>query len=130
MKFETLQEIKHEITSKKPIRYLSDGEWQEKFKLIKILVSPSVVNKQITGRFTRELGSWNKELNGAYDGATNWMRYCHYINDVLKQIRNGKRDYCYYTYQICDLLRFEHDGLKTKYNLDGKYIEVWLNKAI
>lgn len=130
MKFETLQQIKHEMTSKKPITYGSDGEWQNKLHLLKILISPSLSDKQITGRFTREIGVWNEELNGIYDGATNWIQYCHYINDVLKQIRKGKRDYCYYTYQICDLLRFEYDNLNTQYNPKDKYIEVWLNKAV
>ena len=71
----------------------------------------------------------NKPKEGEkYDGETVYQRYCRYINDVLSEIRKGNHDYCYYCYQIRDLLRFEHNRLRTKYYPDGQYVEVWLDR--
>ena len=78
------------------------------------------------GKYSKESGIWNEETNGTYHGLTNWQSYCSYINDVLRNIRKGQVDYCYYIYQILDLLKFHYSDLKTKY-CDG-YWEVWLER--
>ena len=55
--------------------------------------------------------------------------YCNYINDVLRNIRNGERDYCYHIYQVTELIKFEpklNTMLVHKNGMD--YIEVWLEK--
>ena len=44
-----------------------------------------------------------------------WERYCQFINDVLRNIRKGETDYCYFVYQIADLLQFEHERLIAKW---------------
>lgn len=51
----------------------------------------------------------------SYHGDTQYQYYCRYINDILWSIRHGKVDYCYYIYQIAELLRFEHDRLQAVY---------------
>lgn len=57
-----------------------------------------------------------------------YQMYSKFINDILKFIRKGDKDFAYYIYQIEDLLRFEPE-LKTKYIRDGQgfsYFEVWI----
>ena len=80
----------------------------------------------MTGKYSKESGKWNEETQGTYHGCTNWQQYCSYINDILSIIRSGQVDYCYYIYQILDLLKFHYDDLKTRY-CDG-YWEVWLER--
>jgi hypothetical protein len=91
---------------------------------MKLYITP--YKKDITrmgGKYSKESGM---EMNN-YDGITNWQSYCTYINDVLKNIRKGYHEFCYFTYQIVDLLKFHYDDLKTRY-CDG-YWEVWLDNA-
>lgn len=111
----------------RPSDSLTDEKWQKEFEIRKLLISPSPddVNK-LGKQYSRESGMWNEETNGTYEGMTNWQSYCNYINDILKNIRAGQIDYCYFIYQIEDLLKFCHEDLKTKYK-DG-FWEVWLEK--
>ena len=104
---------------------LTDKEWQEELEIRKLYVAP--YNNSITklgGKYSRGENSCNSEINGEYHGTTNWQQYCTYINGVLSAIRSGEHDYCYYKYQIIDLLKFHYDTLRTRY-CDG-YWEVWL----
>ncbi|MBQ4523369.1 MAG: hypothetical protein IJA10_10550 [Lachnospiraceae bacterium] len=126
MNLETLKEIKpSRFNNGKPSPTLTDKEWQHQFLAMKLYITP--YNKSVTrmgGKFSRESG---KEYeNNEYDGTTNWQSYYSYVNDVLKNIRAGKHDFCYYGYQIVDLLKFHMNNLKTKY-CDG-YWEVWLER--
>lgn len=109
--------------SKSKIEF-TDKEWQERFNLLKVLAVPSK-DKILKGNYYTESHSTKDE--NKYLGMTNWQSYCSFINDVLLQIRLGRIDYCYYTYQIEDLLKFEKDRLRTKYHPEDKYWEVWLD---
>ena len=82
------------------------------------------------GKYSKESGQWNEESLGKYCGATNWQDYCSYINDVLKNIREGQVDYLYFIFQIEELLRFHLQDLRTKYVPDGGcgYWKVWLER--
>lgn len=128
MTLQCLKDIKPTRTTHgKPSSSLTDKEWQNEFSLIKLYTTPH--NKSVThmcGKYSRETGKGYEDKE--YDGITNWQSYCSYINDVLKNIRNGKIDYCYFAYQIVDLLKFHFDDLKTKYR-DG-YWEVWLEREM
>lgn len=107
---------------------LTDKEWQEELAIRKLYITPyGKYVAKLTGRYSRESNLWNSEINGEYHGPTNWKQYCDYINSVLSAIRSGERDYCYYKYQIMDLLKFHYDTLRTKYR-DG-YWEVWLERG-
>jgi len=121
----------HELKEIKPTRLnygrqsstLTDKEWQNEFALMKLYITPN--NKKITrmgGKFSR--GQEKVSEDREYDGVTNWQSYCSYINDVLRNIRKGNHDFCYYQYQLVDLLKFHYDNLRTRY-CDG-YWEVWL----
>jgi len=127
----TLEELKAQKlisnTEGRPTSFMTDEKWQKEFGLRKMFITP--YPKEITklkGRYLRESGKWNEETQGTYSGATSWQSYCSYINDVLANIRSGQIDYCYYIYQIIDLLKFHYNDLRTRY-CDG-YWEVWLER--
>lgn len=126
MNLETLKQIKpSRFNNGRPSSTLTDKEWQNQFEATKLYITP--YDKSVTrmgGKFSRESGKGYE--NNDYDGITNWQSYCSYINDVLKTIRTGNHDYCYFGFQIIDLLKFHYNDLKTRY-CDG-YWEVWLAK--
>lgn len=126
MTYEKLKNLKLiSNTDGRPVDYLTDKLWQTEFKIRKSFVKPSI-KSYMGGKYSRESGYWNEETQGKYYGATNYQEYCAFINDILRNIRSGQIDYCYFIYQIMDLLRYEYDRLVTKY-CDG-YWEVWLKK--
>ena len=114
-------------TNGRPTSTLTDEKWQREFNLRKLFITPFNKSvKRLGGRFSKESSTWNDETMGNYQGQTNWQEYCAYINDILRNIRAGQIDYCYFIYQITDLLKFHHDDLRTRYR-DG-YWEVWLER--
>jgi hypothetical protein len=109
----------------RPASYLTNEKWQKEFNLRKMFIMPYPNTvKKLKSAYSSESGKWNTDTQGTYHGCTNWQSYCSYINDILSNIRSGQVDYCYYIYQIVDLLKFHYDDLRTKY-CDG-YWEVWL----
>lgn len=127
----TMEELKKmklvSNTDGRPSSALTDKKWQKEFELRKLFIKPYKKSIKKLGRqFSKESGKWNIDTMGEYLGQTNWQEYCSYINDVLKNIRAGQIDYCYFIYQIMDLVKFHYDNLKTKY-CDG-YWEVWLER--
>ena len=124
MTLEEFRDTKPTLTSHgRPCYNMTDKKWQDEFAIMKLYVTPvSDGTKRFGGKYSRESG--REYENSTYDGITNWQSYCVYINDVLRNIRNGNHEFCYYAYQIMDLLKFHHDDLKTRY-CDG-YWEVWL----
>lgn len=88
-----------------PAEY-TDEQWQIDFTLLKSKVQQSKFRYMPTipeGRFLPER---------PYYGKTQYQYYCDFINDILFQIRIGKTDYCFYIYQIADILKYEHDHLQ------------------
>ena len=129
MTLEKLKEIKLISNSDyRPTSTLTDEKWQKEFEIRKQFVQPYKDGhaKRLSGKYTKKSGKWNEEIHGKYLGCTNWQSYCTYINDILCNIRSGQIDYCYYIYQILDLLKFHFEDLRTKY-MDG-YWKVWLDK--
>lgn len=108
-----------------PSMNMTDAQWQEKFRLMKQLVRPSV-NSHITNSYSAEPFYWNEELQDSYDGITNWQSYSLFINDTLRQLRRGETCYAWFTYQIRDLLRFEHERLHTRYAPRERMWTLWL----
>ncbi len=115
-------------TDSRPSEHLTDETWQKEFDIRKLFITPySSKIKKLGGRFSRESTSGSDDSPRTYDGCTNWQSYCSFINDILRNIRAGQVDYCYYIYQIMDLAKFHFHDLKTRY-CDG-YWEVWLDPA-
>ena len=116
----TLEELKEmriiSNTNGRPDSNMTDERWQKEFNVRKLFITPNdKKHKRMGGKFSRESGTWNEEKDGEYLGMTNYQEYCSYINDVLKNIRAGQIDYCYFIYHIMDLLKFHYDDLRTKY---------------
>ena len=128
MTLEELREMKIvSNTNGRPTSTLTNEKWQKEFNVRKMFITPfSKDVKKLGGKYSKEFGIWNEETSGEYHGQTNWQEYCSYINDVLRNIKSGQVDYCYFIYQIMDLAKFHYGNkqLKTKYR-DG-YWEVWL----
>ena len=128
MTLEELREMKLiSNTNGRPTSTITDEKWQKEFNIRKMFITPySKDVKRLGGKFSEESSVWNEETMGDYHGQTNWQEYCAYINDVLRNIRAGQIDYCYFIYQIMDLAKFYYNELKTRY-CDG-YWEVWLER--
>ena len=127
----TLEELKEmkliSNTNGRPTSAMTDEKWQKEFNLRKMFITPYHKDiKKLKGQYSKESGMWNEETQGTYYGCTSWQSYCSYINDILNNIRSGQVDYCYYIYQILDLVKFHYNTLKTRY-CDG-YWEVWLER--
>lgn len=128
MTLEELRELRLiSNTDGRPTSYMTDEKWQKEFNLRKLFITPYPNNiKKLKGQCSKESGKWNNETMGMYCGCTSWQSYCSYINDVLNNIRAGQVDYCYFIFQIIDLLKFHYNDLRTKY-CDG-YWQVWLER--
>ena len=128
MTLEELREMKLiSNTNGRPTSAMTDEKWQKEFNLRKMFITPySKDIKKLKGQHSKESCMWNEETQGTYHGCTSWQSYCSYINDILNNIRSGQVDYCYYIYQILDIVKFHYNDLKTRY-CDG-YWEVWLER--
>lgn len=109
---------------RKPLSYLTNYEWQQYFQIMKSLNKPSI-DKKLKRRYCsyNNFGFSDSTYNESMDS-----HYCNYINDVIKAITKEKiHDYCYYAYQVIDLLKFV-PNLQSRLVSDrnGSYIEVWV----
>lgn len=100
----------------------TNEKWQEYFEILKCVVAsyPQDI-KKLTCATHKIVGGEE------YKGDTCYQQYCSYINSTLTSIRLGTEDYCYYIYQITELLKF-HKNLKTEYVNDhlNPYFRIWL----
>lgn len=112
------------LTSGQPRSGMNNRQWQQQFEQMRLLISPSP---------GRKLTAWTPPPGGPalfpaeYQGETQWHYYKMFINDILSHIRRGGRDSCFYIYQIADLLRYEHDALRSCWHPEETYFEVWLD---
>lgn len=112
-------------TDGRPTSTLTNEKWQREFRIRKKFVTPvDKKQRKMCGKHSFESRLSTQSADGTYFGMTNWQSYCQFINDILRNIRSGQVDYCYYIYQIMDLLRFHRDTLQTRY-YDG-YWAIWL----
>lgn len=127
----TIQELKDTIyvytspDSAAPSVHMTDPQWQQKFRLMKQMVRPSR-QRRMSGGHTSEAACRGGIRSGTYDGATNWQTYAMYINDTLSQLRSGETAYAWFTYQIRDLLSYEHDRLCSRYCPQDRMWILWL----
>jgi len=108
----------------------TDEQWQPYYSILKKKVPP-IKDEKIRRSKLKTLCSEPRastDPQPIYDGVTLYGRYAGFINDVLLNIRLGAVDYCFYIYQIAELLKRE-PGLKTRLlnNNSSPYFEVWLD---
>lgn len=128
MKLKDLHEVS--LAAGKPKESMTDDEWQQYFYIMKLLTTQSE-QKHMRSTFPEMFINGQSEQS-TYYGDTNYMHYCKFINSVLATIRGNsseppQRDYCYFIYQIADLLKYEHERLKSRYRPEYKCFEVWLD---
>lgn len=122
MKLDELTEVQKSythISKGKPSASMTDKQWQEQFQILKAITIPSRFSKM-------RLIYLSDADNQNYHGDTIYSYYCRYINNVLESIRSGKHDFCYFTYQIIDLLKYEKHKLMSKYHPQDQVFEVWI----
>ena len=95
--------------------FTTEDEWK---KILEQLRKLARVHK-------KELMISSSERQSEYSGQTQYEIYSKYIKDVLQEIRIGHTDYCYFLYQLQDLLSFEPD-VQVNWVRDGNYFEVSL----
>lgn len=100
-----------------PIDY-SDSQWQVDYLALKEQNIPSSFSTMPV------VSEWVPK-HELYHGMTQYQCYCKFINDVLSVIRAGEVDYCYYIYQIIELLKYE-PNLKTSWLSEFRCFKVWL----
>ena len=93
----------------RPQKTYTDEEWQNDFATMKTKVKQVVKSNQMN------VIPDTRGKNERYYGKTQYQCYCSFINDILKTLRQGKKDYCYTFYQVEELLKFEHDRLVAKW---------------
>ena len=87
----------------RPPKEYTNKEWLSDFENLKRTVIPAQEDRM---RVIPDTSSY-----GSYYGKTQYQNYCSFINNILRNIRRGEIDYCYYIYQIIDLLKFEKERL-------------------
>lgn len=105
---------------------MTNDEWQTYFRALKMLVEQKKIRRIEDATLQYSDKRHNEELASAYHGDTIWQCYCQFINGILGFIRSGEEDYCYYIYQISDLLKYEHDRLRTEWIPSLQCFRVWL----
>lgn len=120
MKLDELKAIKP--TDKFPPRHMTNAQWQQYFKLLRTYVQPSS-EKNIKNASPAAHADY---YGLTYNGETQWYYYRQFINTILSAIRQGDYDYCYYIFQIADLLKFEHDNLIVEWLPEDKCFRVSL----
>lgn len=121
------------LTKGKPDADMTNEQWQDYFSIMKQKVKPGK-DKWMKSYVARvSVNGYLIDTCSEKYGETLYSRYCQFINSVLHTIRGSKseppsHDYCFYIYQIADLLRFEHDCLNVVWRQEDRYFEVWLDK--
>ena len=91
---------------------MTDAEWKKFFTQMKVDIKP-------TG--TDYMPIPEKDTQNV----TCDFQYEQFINDILDTIRHGETDYCYYIFQIRDLLMYE-PRLKAKWLQDDDCFDISL----
>ena len=124
MKIEELQKIK--LNAKRPNKNMTDESWQIYFAAMKLLTLPSNKRKMSCKDSPILINSYSYDMITEYN-ETQWRRYKEFINGILYTIRHGQCDYCFYIYHIAELLKYEHDNLRTKWLPEDNCFKVWLD---
>lgn len=117
------------LNAGKPDINMTDAVWQQYFSIMKLITKQGKSRRMKRSHVRSSIDKYSDEP--VYLGETLYSNYCSFINSVLGTIRGSsnelpQHDYCFFIYQITDLLRFEHDKLKTKWHPEYECFEVWL----
>lgn len=110
----------------------TNEQWQEYFAIMKQTIKQGREKRMKSCVAKIMVNGYSIDIFSHYDGETSYTSYCQFINGILRTIRGNSsnapaHDYCFYVYQIADLLRFEHDKLNVIWRQEDKCFEVWLD---
>ena len=98
---------------------MSDSEWQilfETFRANAVQASHKLIPPLRNSRI----------LGGVYDGDTQFEYFRTFINDILRNIRKGKIDYCFNYEHIKELLKYERDNLMAEWQPSDRCFKIYL----
>lgn len=129
MELNTLRTVS--LTKGRPDADMTDGQWQEYFSIMKQMTEQGDEKRMKLSTAGITINEHSVNGQSEYHGETSYVYYCQFINSVLATIRGNasmppSHDYCFYIYQIADLLHFEHDRLNVVWLERDKCFEVWL----
>lgn len=110
--------------TKVPPANYTNSQWQTDFNILKSQTKQSKYHKMpvISDKIDNQFQTYHEK--------TQYQTYCDFINGILKTIRNGEKDYCFYIYQIVDLLKYEHNNLKAEWLQQEHCFCVCLDKLL
>lgn len=116
-----------DLNAGSPPETLNNRQWQEYFRAMRLLVAPCKEK-----RLKANAVEFSENGSGAHDRCSTsresqWYYYCQFINSILAAIRKGQDDYCFNVYHITELLKFEHDNLRTEWLPESRCFRVWLD---
>lgn len=121
------------LTKGKPDADMTNEQWQEYFSIMKQMIKQGKEKRMKFSTARMTINGYSVDGQSEYHGETSYAYYCQFINGILRTIRGNSsespsHDYCFYIYQIADLLRFEHDRLNVIWRKKDKCFEVWLDE--
>lgn len=108
---------------------MTNSQWQQYFEMLRNVIEPSSEKKMTGGKASMSMNGRRIDQYSEYHGETLYYYYVQTINNILKAIRNNESDYCYNLDQIKDLLRFEHDRLRSEWMPENGCFRVWLSET-
>lgn len=121
------------LTKGRPDVNMTNEQWQEYFFKMKQMVNQGEYEQMTSCAAAISTNGYLINIESENDDTVPYERYCQFINSILCTIRGSEseppaHDYCFFIYQIADLLRFEHDRLNVIWLQNDKCFEVWLDE--
>ena len=98
---------------------MTDSEWQIMFEVFRQNAVQSSYKLIPSPRKSHLLG-------GEYHGDTQFEYFRTFINDILRNIRKGKTDYCFNYEQIKELLKYERENLAAEWLPTDRCFKIYL----
>lgn len=100
--------------------YKNNAEFQKIFTELRNSVSFCGKRRMSPIQEVPDRDSYTDDINISVN-----YRYCQFINGILQTIRSGDIDYCFYLYQIKDILRHE-PNIICEFIPNGQYFIICL----
>lgn len=91
------------LTTKTPPSDYTDAQWQLDYYEIKSILHQQESNSK---KITTTQGF---PIDIPQNGKTNQQYYYSFLIDTLSELKSGHKAYCYFVYQIVDLLRLDQN---------------------
>lgn len=107
------------LTTKTPPSDYTDAQWQLDYYEIKSILREQKLKSE------KVKTTQGFPIDVPQNGKTNQQYYYSFLIDTLSELRSGHKAYCYFVYQIVDLLRLDHN-VHAKFFPDDGYFSLSL----